>query len=157
MLNVDEPDYDAYNCDDFCKHVAKVIQLLLQRGGVGNLRRDALMYVANCSRGSREYHYCHCVASYNSGSGKEHVDLILFYSLRVIDGIAVLADTFAFTSQYSLIYCETVALDRQQSTVGGYAVANCDGDDISRYKPISLYLLLASISSDFGLICGVFL
>ena len=157
MLNVDEPDYDAYDCDDFCKHIAKVIQLLLQRCGVGNLRRDALMYVTNCSRGSREHHYCHCVASYNGGSREEHIGLILFYSSRVVDSIAVFADTFAFTSQYSLIYREAVALDRQQSTVGGYAVANCDGDDISRYKPISLYLLLASISSDFGLICRVFL
>src|SRR5277367_3150409 len=157
MLNVDEPDYDAYDCYDFCKHVTKVIQLLLQRCGVGNLRRDALMYVTNCSRASRKHHYCHCVASCNSGSGEEHIGLILLYSLRIVDGVAVLADTFAFTSQYSLIYCEIIALDRQQSAVGRYAVANCDGDNISRYKPIGLYPLHASVSNDFGLICGIFL
>ena len=47
MLDVDEPDDGANNGDDLGQHVAKVVQLLLQRSGLRYLRRDVLVDVAN--------------------------------------------------------------------------------------------------------------
>jgi hypothetical protein len=50
---VDKPDKDADDGDDFCEHVAKVIELLLQRCSFRDLRDDTGMYVTDCCRSSR--------------------------------------------------------------------------------------------------------
>jgi hypothetical protein len=45
--NVDKPNQNADDGDDLGQAVAKVVQLLLQRSGLGDLSGDALVNVAN--------------------------------------------------------------------------------------------------------------
>lgn len=47
IADVDEPDEDADNGDDFSETVAKVVQLLLERRLFRDLRRDGLVNITN--------------------------------------------------------------------------------------------------------------
>lgn len=49
VANVDKPDEDADNTDDLGEHAAKVIQLALEWGLLGNLTGDGFVNVANGS------------------------------------------------------------------------------------------------------------
>lgn len=52
IAEVDEPDKDADDGNDFGEHVTKVVQFLLERRLLFNLLRDRLMNVAYRSLGS---------------------------------------------------------------------------------------------------------
>lgn len=47
MLDVDKPNQSTNDRDNFRKHITKIIQLLLERSRLRDLRRDALMDIAN--------------------------------------------------------------------------------------------------------------
>jgi len=52
--NVDEPDKDTDDGNDLCESVTEVVELLLERGRLRDLRGDVLVDVANCRVGASE-------------------------------------------------------------------------------------------------------
>lgn len=103
MSDIYQPDDNADDCDDFCEHIAKIIQLLLERRGLRNLRRDALVDATNGSVASDEYDHGGGVAGDNSCPREEHVDLVLLDRLHIFDGPCILAHALALASKDRLV------------------------------------------------------
>lgn len=132
MLDVNEPNQDAYNRYDLRKHITKVVELLLEGCRLGYLRDDAFMNVSDGGGCTRQCHYCGCMACDYSGTREQHVDLVLFDRLRVIDSPRVFTYTLTFPCQDSLVNSEVVALNIQEPAISWYPVPNSHFYDISR-------------------------
>jgi hypothetical protein len=157
MGNVDEPDKDTDDGNDLGESVSKVVELLLERGGLRNLGGNVLVDIANRSVGSSKNNDSGSVSSNNCGTREEHVDLVLLDSVGVLDGVRVFADTLALSSQDTLIDAEAVAVDRQNSAVGRNAITHGDLDNVSRNQLVGLDALNLAIANDLGLVGRVFL
>ena len=97
------------------------------------------------------------MASDNSCSREEHVDLILLDSILHLDSRNILAHTLTFTSQDSLVDREAVALDSDDSAVCRDPISNRDCDDISGYELVRLDAGNMAISENLGFVRRVFL
>lgn len=97
------------------------------------------------------------VASNDGGTREEHIDLILLDGVLVLDSIGILAHTLALTGQDRLINAEAVAVDAEDSAVGGNAVADSDVDNITGDQLFGLDRLNCSIAHDLGGVCAVLL
>ena len=150
MGDVDEPDEDTDNGNDLGESVSKVVELLLERGRLRDLGRDILMDIANGSVGTSEDNDSGGISSDNGGTREEHVDLALLDSVVVLDGVRVLADTLALSSQDTLVDTEAVAVDRQNSAIGRYAIAHSHLDDVSGNQLVCLDALNLAIADDLG-------
>jgi hypothetical protein len=155
--NVDEPDEDTDDGNDLGESVSKVVELLLERGGLRNLRGDVLVDIANGSVGSSEDDDSGSVSSDNGGTREEHVDLVLLDSVGVLDGVRVLADTLTLSGQDTLVDTEAVAVDRQDSAVGRDAIAHSHLDNVSWNQLVCLDALNLAIADDLGLVGRVLL
>ena len=97
------------------------------------------------------------VASDNSGARKQHVDLVLFDGIFVLDGAGILRDALALSGEDGLVDIETIAVDRQNPAVCGNSVADGDRYNIARHQIICLDTGDAAIANDLGLVGRVFL
>lgn len=97
------------------------------------------------------------VARDNGSTREEHVNLILLDSILVLDSLGVLAYTLALASQDRLVDAEAVAVDAEDSAVGGNAVADSDVDNVTRDQLLGLDRLNCSIAHDLGGVCAVLL
>jgi hypothetical protein len=155
--NVDEPDEDTDNGNDLGEGVSKVVELLLERSGLRDLGGDVLVDVANGSVGTSQNNDSGGISSDNGGTREEHVDLVLLDSVVVLDGVCVLADTLALSSQDTLVDTEAVAVDGQNSAVGRNAIAHSHLDNVSGNQLVCLDALNLSIANDLGHIGRVLL
>ena len=154
---VDKPDENADGRNDLCEHVAKVVQLLLQRRRLRDLRSDALVDVSNGRVSTSQNNQRSRVSRDDGGTGEQHVDLILLDSARILDRARVLGHTLALTGQDRLVNAEAVALDRQDPAVCGNPVTDCNRDDVSRHQVVGLDAGNVSSANDLGLVGRVFL
>ena len=115
------------------------------------------MDVANRGVGAGQDNDSVSVASDDGGAGEEHVDLILLYSTLILDSVGVLANTLTLASQDRLVNAEAVAVDAEDSAVGGNAVADSDVDNVTRDQLFGLDRLNCSIAHDLGGVCAVLL
>lgn len=157
MGNVDEPDKDADNSNDLGQSVTEVVEFLLERGGLRDLGGDVFVDVANRSVGTGQNDDGRSVSSNNSSTREEHVDLVLLYGVRILDGICVLANTLTLSGQDALVDAEAVAVDGQDSAVGRNAVTHGHLDDVSRNQFVCLDALNLAIAYDLGLVGRVLL
>jgi hypothetical protein len=157
MGNVDEPDKDTDDGNDLGESVSKVVELLLKRGGLRDLRGDVFVNIANGSVGSSKNNDSGSVSSNDCGAREEHVDLVLLDSVGILNGVRVFADTLALSGQDTLVDAEAVAVDRQNSAVGRNAITHGDLDDVSRDQFVCLDALNFAIANDLGLVGRVFL
>ena len=157
VADVDEPDEDADGRDNLRELVAKVVQLLLERGGLRDLRCDALMDVSNRRVAARQNYQRGRMARNNRGAGEQHIDLILLDGALILDSPGILGHALALSGQDRLVDVEAVALDRQDPAVSGYPVANRDRDDISGNQLVGLDALDVAVAYDLGLVGRVFL
>ena len=148
--NVDEPDKDTDDGNDLCESVSKVVELLLERGRLRDLRGDVLVDVANGRVGSGQDNNSGSVSSDNCGARKEHVDLVLLDGLCVLDGVRLLADALALSGQNALVDTETVAVDGQNSAVGGNAITHSHLDNVSWDQLVCLDALNFGIANNLG-------
>jgi hypothetical protein len=155
--NVDEPDEDTDDGNDLGESVSKGVELLLERGGLRDLRGDVLVDVANGSVGTSKNDDSGGISSDDCSTREEHVDLVLLDSVGVLDGVRVLADTLALSGQDTLVDTEAVAVDGQNSTVGRNAIAHGHLDDVSRNQLVCLDALNLAIANDLGLVGRVLL
>lgn len=155
--NVDEPDEDTDNGNDLGEGVSKVVELLLERRRLRDLGGDVLVDIANCSVGTSQDNDSGGISSDNCGTREEHVDLVLLDSVVVLDGVSVLADTLALSSQDTLVDTEAIAVDRQDSAVGRNAIAHSYLDDVSGNQLVCLDALDLAITDDLGHIGRVLL
>jgi hypothetical protein len=121
------------------------------------LSSDALVDIANSGVGTSQNNDSVSVSSDHCGAREKHVGLILLDSILVLDGLGILAYTFALASQDGLVDAEAVAVDAEDSAVGGDAVADSDINDITRDKLLGLDRLNCSIAHDLGGVCAVLL
>lgn len=115
------------------------------------------MDITNRSRASSQRNHGAGMSSGNSGSRKQHVDLILLDGLVILDRLNVLSNTLTFTSQESLINAEAVAVNRQKTAIGGNLVTDGDVDDVTGNEVLGLDCSEVTITEDFRIIGGVFL
>jgi hypothetical protein len=155
--NVDEPDEDTDDGNDLGESVSKGVELLLERGGLRDLRGDVFVDVANGSVGTGKDDDSGGISSDNRGTREEHVDLVLLDSVGVLDGVRVLANTLALSRQDTLVDAEAVAVDRQNSAVGRNAIAHGHLDDVSWNQLVCLDALNLAIANDLGLVGRVLL
>jgi hypothetical protein len=113
--------------------------------------------VANSGVGTSQNNDSVGMASNDGGTGEEHVDLILLDGILVLDSLGVFAHTLALASQDRLIDAEAVAVDAEDSAVGGDAVADSDVDNVTRDQLFGLDRLNCSIAHDLGGVCAVLL
>jgi hypothetical protein len=155
--DVDEPDKNTDNGNDLGQSVSKVVELLLERGGLRNLGGNVLVNIANGSVGSSKNNDSGSISSNDCGTREEHVDLVLLDSVGVLDGVRVFADTLALSGQDTLVDTEAVAVNRQNSAIGRDAIADSDLDNVSRNQLVGLDALNLAIANDLGLVGRVFL
>ena len=115
------------------------------------------MDVANRGVGAGQDDDSVSVASDDGGAGEEHVDLILLDSTLVLDSVGVLAYTLTLASQDRLVNAEAIAVDAEDSAVGGNAVADSDVDNVTGDELLSLDRLNCSIAHDLSGVRAVLL
>ena len=93
----------------------------------------------------------------DSSSREKHVNLVLLNGLLVLDSPGLLSNTFTLASQDSLVDAEAVAVDGEQSAVGGDTVTHRNLDHVSGNQIFSLNLANLSITDNLGLVGRVFL
>lgn len=157
MLDVDQPDHNTDDGNDLGQNVTKLVQLLLEGGRLGDLRGDALVDVANCGIRSGQDNNRVGVSSDDGSTREKHVDLILLDSLIILDGVRLFANTLALTSQDTLVDAKAIAVDAEQSAIGGNLVSNRYINHISRDQLFRLDALNLSITNDLGGVGTVFL
>lgn len=156
--NVDQPDENTNNSNNLGELVSKVVELLFQGRRLRDLRRDALVDIANsCVRACQDNHSLG-VTSNNGSTGEEDVDLILQDSLVVAQNCpAVLANTLALASKDGLVNGEAVAFDGNQPAVCGNPGANRDIDNIAWNELLGLDAVNLPIAHNVGLVRRVLL
>lgn len=157
VADVDEPDQDTDSCDDLGELVAKVVQLLLERRRLRDLRRDALVDISNRRVGTGQDDQRNRMARDDGCAREQHVDLVLLDGIRILDHAGVLGHRLALARQDGLVDVEAVALDRQDPAVGGDPVADGDGDDIAGDQLVGLDARNVSVAHDLCLVGRVFL
>lgn len=157
--NVDQPDEDADNGNDLGQVVTKVVEFLLQGGRLRDLSGDALVDISNSGVGASQDDNGLCTSSNNSGSREEHVNLILLDSLIIVDDRGgVFSNALALSGQDSLINRKAVALDGNNTAVGGNSISNRNGNNVARNKVVGLDSgYVTTVADDVGFVGGVFL
>ena len=157
MLDIDDPDEDANDGDHLCQHVAKVIQLLLERRRFRDLRDNVLMDISNGSGGARLDDNGRGVARDDRRSREDEIGLVLLDRVFVLDGVRVLGNTLALPCQDGLVDAKTVAVDCNDATVCGDTVSNRDVQDVTGDEVLCLDSLGQTIANHLGLIGRIFL
>jgi len=155
--DIDDPNQHANSRDNLRQHIPKIIQLLLQRRRLRNLRRNTLMNITNRGTRARKHNHSRRMSRHHCCSRKQHVDLVLLDGIRILDRTDVFSYALAFSGEDRLIDAEAVALDGQEAAVGRDSVSHGHGYDVSRYQIICLDTLEGSVTNDLGLIGRVFL
>lgn len=115
------------------------------------------MDVTNGSRTTSQHNQCSGMAIDDGSSREEHVNLVLLDSLAVLYSASLLSDTLTFTSQDSLVDTEAVAVDADQTAIGGHAVTHSNVNHITGDQFLCLNLLSLSIPNNLGFVGRVFL
>lgn len=157
MLDVNKPDQNTDYSDDLGKSIAELVQLLLQGGRLRDLGRDTFVDISDSGAPSGQDYHSIRMPCDDGGPGEKHVYLVLLHSLFILDRNCVLADALTLPRQDRLIHLERVALDGNDTAISRNAVADRNGDDVSRNEFVGLDPLRCRISNDFGLVGGVFL
>ena len=130
--DVDQPNGNADDSDNLGEAVTKVVQLLLQGSGLGDLGGNALVNVTNGGVRSSQHDNSLGASSDDGCAGEKHVNLILQDSLLVANNSGgILADAFTLSGKDGLVDVEAVALDGNNSAIGRNAVTNGHRDNIT--------------------------
>ena len=111
MRDIDKPNNDANDRDNFGQSVSKIVELLFQRSRLRNLGCNALVDITNGGRRTSENYYCRGMSSNDRCAREQSIDLILFHCLQIFHCDCIFSNTFALSSENCLIHGKTIALD----------------------------------------------
>lgn len=155
VSDIDEPDKDTDNHDNLRQNVAEIVQLLLQRRRLRDLRRDAGMNIPNSRRIPRQSHHSPGMSNGHGSSREQHIDLVLFYRLVIPNWTCVFSNAFTFTGKDGLVDAEAVALDRQDSAIGRDTIPDGDVNDIAWNKLFGTDPGDVTVTDDLSFVRGV--